>query len=577
MKKLLACIVFVITLSVSAFSQSSGHIPPEHQHRTGGYGICYGYAMGVAGKAPESCDPATMVKNGVDAEDGSLHLTWGVNTTYWTYHSGADLSGIQTGDIVAFGTATHVAYVANAAELGFPLYGYTIQVDDILSWGADPTTGISLERVGTHPNLTYKRNASLTATGYYRLNDLNGTAQNLFYDGANMVTDKGDITIAGLSGTSPKTASKPWNNYTYTAVATDNQDYPTGYKQIFNTAVGWTQGGSGKGFTLQIPIEIKASQGAYQANFYRAAGVTFTPVGGGKITVDGVTRTTSYTDYVRLNPSPAEQASGTAVNWTDNYIDYFFKYWTNSADTDTSYSTTASFYPTAAVTYSAHFGAKPLPPSNVSAGGSVGNPVHLTWTDNPNSNVTQYEIWRRVKPLGGSQGDPEYVATVNSEVEEYDDTEYVVTSSYTNSLLTYDVRSYLWANSSYSDPNWTATQFGEVPPVADKQTPGMRKLAIVPVNYAVSTYPNPFNPSTTISYQLVEEANVLLHIFDMMGREVASLLNDRKNAGFHSIAWHGKGSRGVNVASGTYFYRFTASPLSGKEPYVASGKLLLTK
>lgn len=257
-------------------------------------------------------------------------------------------------------------------------------------------------------------------------------------------------------------------------------------------------------------------------------------------------------------------------------IEYIFQNWKKGSSV-ISTSALTSFNPNEHATYTASYSRKPLPPSNVSAGGQVGNPVHLTWTDNPNSNVTQYEIWRRVKPLGGSQGDPEFVGTVNSGVEQYDDATYVVTESYTHNLLTYDVRSYYSVNGTYSDPNWTATQFGRVDLIANKQDPEMKKSASVPTEYSISSFPNPFNPSTTISYQLAEEANVVLHVFDMMGREVISLVNDRENAGYHSIVWHGKDSRGINVASGTYFYRFTASPLSGKEPYVASGKLLLTK
>lgn len=203
--------------------------------------------------------------------------------------------------------------------------------------------------------------------------------------------------------------------------------------------------------------------------------------------------------------------------------------------------------------------------------------MHLTWTDNPNSDVTYYEIWRKVKPVGGAEGSPSLLGTVNRGVEEFSDTEYIVTSGYTDYLLTYDVRSYYSVNGSTSDPSWSATQFGEIDPRAHILDPGMRRPASGPANYTVSSHPNPFNPSTTISFQLVEEADVTLTIFDVVGREVISLVNDRKNAGYHSLAWHGKDSRGTSVASGTYFYRFTASPLSGKEPYTASGKLSLAK
>lgn len=199
--------------------------------------------------------------------------------------------------------------------------------------------------------------------GYYVKKTFNVTGRNLFYDNTGPVTDQGSITVADESGTSPVIVPRAWN-VAHTATALSEHDYPAGYKQIFNNL--WKKNGQDDSNSLQISVTVTHT---YEAQYYRAAGVIFTPIGGGKITVDGVTRTTSYTDYVRLNPSPAEQASGTAVNWNDGSIDYFFKYWTNSADTDTSYSTTVSFYPTEAITYSAHFGAKPLPPTDVTAGG----------------------------------------------------------------------------------------------------------------------------------------------------------------------------------------------------------------
>ncbi|MCS7210277.1 MAG: T9SS type A sorting domain-containing protein [Chloroherpetonaceae bacterium] len=73
----------------------------------------------------------------------------------------------------------------------------------------------------------------------------------------------------------------------------------------------------------------------------------------------------------------------------------------------------------------------------------------------------------------------------------------------------------------------------------------------------MQNYPNPFNPSTTIQYQLPIAANVVLKVYDALGREVATLVNERKPAGLHQVEF-----RPVNLASGTYFYRLQAGSYS---------------
>jgi hypothetical protein len=66
-------------------------------------------------------------------------------------------------------------------------------------------------------------------------------------------------------------------------------------------------------------------------------------------------------------------------------------------------------------------------------------------------------------------------------------------------------------------------------------------------------YPNPFNPSTTIRYQLSHTSDVLLTVFDMLGREVALLVNEKKDPGAYSVSFDGAG-----LPSGVYFYRLQA-------------------
>ncbi len=66
-------------------------------------------------------------------------------------------------------------------------------------------------------------------------------------------------------------------------------------------------------------------------------------------------------------------------------------------------------------------------------------------------------------------------------------------------------------------------------------------------------YPNPFNPSTVITYALPKDANVSLKLYDILGREVISLVDVRQTAGYHQVTLDGR-----NLSSGAYFYRLTA-------------------
>jgi hypothetical protein len=66
-------------------------------------------------------------------------------------------------------------------------------------------------------------------------------------------------------------------------------------------------------------------------------------------------------------------------------------------------------------------------------------------------------------------------------------------------------------------------------------------------------YPNPFNPTTVIRYQLPASAPVTLAVYDLLGREVRTLVNERMNAGVYEVAFDGSG-----LSSGVYFYRLSA-------------------
>jgi tetratricopeptide (TPR) repeat protein len=70
----------------------------------------------------------------------------------------------------------------------------------------------------------------------------------------------------------------------------------------------------------------------------------------------------------------------------------------------------------------------------------------------------------------------------------------------------------------------------------------------------ISNFPNPFNPITTIYYYIPKDGKVTLRVFDILGREVITLVNENIMAGHHNVVWEGKDKYGTNVTSGIYFY-----------------------
>ena len=82
---------------------------------------------------------------------------------------------------------------------------------------------------------------------------------------------------------------------------------------------------------------------------------------------------------------------------------------------------------------------------------------------------------------------------------------------------------------------------------------------IIPEKFALrQNYPNPFNASTIIRYEMPEDCDVVLTIFNLQGQKVRTLIDGSRNAGIHTIAWSGFDEGGEKVPTGVYFYRLDA-------------------
>jgi hypothetical protein len=95
---------------------------------------------------------------------------------------------------------------------------------------------------------------------------------------------------------------------------------------------------------------------------------------------------------------------------------------------------------------------------------------------------------------------------------------------------------------------------------------------IIPEEYSISqSYPNPFNPKATIEYQVPRLAKVTIVVYDILWKEVATLVNEEVKAGYHTVTFDG-----TKYSSGIYFVRMMAQGSDAKS-YVKTMKIVLMK
>ncbi|MBI2619059.1 MAG: T9SS type A sorting domain-containing protein [Ignavibacteriales bacterium] len=151
----------------------------------------------------------------------------------------------------------------------------------------------------------------------------------------------------------------------------------------------------------------------------------------------------------------------------------------------------------------------------------------------------------------------------------------------------YEMLTYLGTADSVA-LRWTARAKDAGPIVASVDTAtvwvvggyltGIEDFVLLPKDYDLSqNYPNPFNPSTVIQFALPMTSNVSLKIYDILGQEVATILDDIRNAGYLTTEWNGRNGHGERVASGVYFYRLVARSVDGSRDFVSSKKMVLLK
>ena len=186
----------------------------------------------------------------------------------------------------------------------------------------------------------------------------------------------------------------------------------------------------------------------------------------------------------------------------------------------------------------------------------TGNNPRLVWGPYPSSSITvqAYKIYRKV-----GSGNFSLIHTNNESQFEYTDTDYYIPTS-GGSQLQYYINA-LFVTEELSQPTNTVTTNGII---TLKEISGANTF--VYKNILNTNYPNPFNPTTKISYSIKEEGLVMLKVYDILGKEIATLVNENKPAGNFEAEFDAS-----SLPSGMYIYKLQAGS------FVQTRKMLLMK
>jgi hypothetical protein len=381
------------------------------------------------------------------------------------------------------------------------------------------------------------------------------TIKNSFNAAGQMMLDGVNTTIPAAGSTFNFESS----TFPHTFSAIDQQPTGVSYMQRFTS---WTTNGLPESYDRAKTISTGSY--IYTSNFQNEYNITFQNIfsgssAGGKIIVGGIEHPAPYQTTALNNTGIYASAENNSING----IVYSFYHWSDGSTEWNNHH----FSPITNETETAYYKGKP----DISNRGLYFNasranqPITVLWNENPNTNVTKYQIWRRLKYQKQPTNSPQLIATVNRGTTNYIDNDYFGTNlGFTDWILWYDVRPYFSLDSTYSDSSWVQVfSNGPIPKI------GHGNSGYVTENIyqnKIDNYPNPFNPTTMISYQLINSGNVSLKVYNCLGKEIAELVNEDQYSGKYNISF-----KNANLASGIYFYRIVANG------FVETKKMILTK
>jgi hypothetical protein len=407
-------------------------------------------------------------------------------------------------------------------------------------------TNAAFRGIAFAPNsATISSNVSLNA----------GTYNNISINSGATVTLNGNITINGtLSFSGNSVLNTGANSLTLSATATNPNESPSNGRIIGNVNVNARTVGTGSYNYLGIALNsgtddigtftvsrTTGSSGIITVGSNSGNAVKWTltatsqPASGRDLTLSWV----SNFDNGNVSPYDVWKFDGSAWNQVGS------PQATSSDPRQVTINTTSFSQWT--VSDDSH----PLPVTMLYFNNTVAkNNVSLKWATSNEINNKGFEIYRFMNNEWKLAGFVNGKGTTNNLSEYHFEDKNLATGTYKYKLKQIDFN----GNSEFFSLNSDVT-IG----AADK--------------FGISqNFPNPFNPTTGISYSLSEDAFVNLQIYDITGRQVEQLVNSNIQAGYHTVTFDGSA-----LASGVYFYRIRANDNSGKNLFTKIMKMLLVK
>jgi hypothetical protein len=271
------------------------------------------------------------------------------------------------------------------------------------------------------------------------------------------------------------------------------------------------------------------------------------------IQVDGSGQTTTFTT-TKIEGNVISITAPTNFTLGSGYwMDYAFAYWKVDGSYYSSNPVLSNIQINQTQSFEAYYTSKINNGyKSTQYSGNTGDYITLDWGEHPNANVS-YQIWRRVRHQGVTGSDV-CLATLSHGTTIFVDYDYIYTSSYSDDMLWYDIRGYYSTNSTYAASDFISV-FGKATPI-DPSKHGNNDMAVMqvmPTEYSLGSYPNPFNPTTVIRYTMPEAGQVSLKVYNILSQEVANLVDETKSAGVHTVNFNAN-----NLPTGIYIARLQA-------------------
>jgi hypothetical protein len=350
----------------------------------------------------------------------------------------------------------------------------------------------------------------------------------------------------------------------------------------FNAGQGWWKtSGSNQGLRTYNP-EIEVVVDNYNAGY--TAYYTGGSPSGGFVTFENRSDTIGIGSMIVVNGTPrfskTEQFSVGATATAYQYIfigrvHYTFSQWKLNGSFH-SYNLTIS--PIVAGNYQAFYTFNyVVPPADISLSSNPGGGTKISWPPPAGTLVDQIQVWRQVRQDKQVVESANVIATLSPTAEQYIDYDYAPASGWSECIVDYDIRTRYRVNNTYSSASWF-NMFAETDIMPAARQDEVDQFAPeLPTQFGLSAFPNPFNPSTQVTYTLQTNSYVEISVFDLEGRLISRLVAGSKQPGIYSEHWSATDQTGTKVPSGIYFVRMLGVTEDGGKAIHLTHKLILLK